>query len=56
MSAESSRNYGTIFSVWDRFARTLLRSDSGRAVDVGLDAVDGVHVAGLLAQLRFPFR
>jgi len=54
--AESSRNFGTILSVWDRAGRTMLRSDSARAVDVGLDDLDGGRVAGLLAQLRLPFR
>lgn len=51
---ESNRNFGTIFSIWDRLFGTLLPSRSGRDVGIGLASVPAEQVAGLLGQLRLP--
>ena len=48
-----NRNFGTIFSVWDRICRTLLRGDADTPVRLGLPGQDG-RVVGLWAALRLP--
>jgi len=52
---EHDRNYGTIFSFWDRLGRTLFASGSDARFPTGLAARDG-DPAALGAMLAAPFR
>lgn len=54
-SEEHDRNFGTIFSVWDRLGRTLLPSGSAAQFPTGLADPDG-EPAALGAMLAAPFR
>jgi lathosterol oxidase len=52
--ATSDRNFGAIFSIWDRLAGTLLRETAPRDALLGVPGEIGTHPHGWWAQLRAP--
>jgi lathosterol oxidase len=53
--ATSDRNFGAIFSVWDRLAGRLLRASAPRDAVLGVPGELGTHPHGWWEQLRAPF-
>lgn len=54
--SELNRNFGTVFSVWDRAFGTFADADSDRPIEVGLPAGAGPEGDRFLDQLRMPLR
>lgn len=52
--AELDRNFGTVFSAWDRAFGTFADADSDRPIEVGLPPGSGNAGEGFLDQLRMP--
>jgi sterol desaturase/sphingolipid hydroxylase (fatty acid hydroxylase superfamily) len=52
---ELDTNFGTVFSVWDRLARTFRASDAGRRVVTGLPTGPQLAAASLGESLLLPF-
>jgi sterol desaturase/sphingolipid hydroxylase (fatty acid hydroxylase superfamily) len=52
---ELDTNFGTVFSTWDRLARTFRASDADRRVATGLPDWVGPHVPSLAESLLLPF-
>jgi lathosterol oxidase len=51
----SERNFGAVFSIWDRLAGRLLRETAPRGALLGVPGELGVYPHGWWAQLREPF-
>lgn len=56
LRVETDSNFGVIFSLWDRAARTLRRAADDRGVRIGLDEFPAVPHNRPLAALALPFR
>ncbi len=52
----SERNFGAVFSLWDRLAGRLVRATAPRDAVLGLPGELASHPHGWLEQLREPFR
>jgi sterol desaturase/sphingolipid hydroxylase (fatty acid hydroxylase superfamily) len=52
---ELDTNFGTIFSIWDRLARTFRASEPERQVATGLPNRPGLATPALAESLLLPF-
>ena len=53
---ETDSNYSSVFSFWDRLARTFRRREDLRAIEFGLLEFDDLKWQTILGMLRTPFR